>query len=193
MGIWDDIVGIGETIVDAGGDVVDALTDAAGSLFEGPGGLVGVMTAGTALLVAGPGMVVPALIGGTAAGNALIRHRHMRPDERAFAEQVFGASLPPNDRIVLTNLTGLKGAKFVCPNIAGDILVNLGPAYDNPTGYADDKYPSPGKVLIHELTHVWQIHHARFVPGLVCEGIGNQIGGAPYRPGQAGRPWSTQP
>jgi hypothetical protein len=29
-------------------------------------------------------------------------------------------------------------------------------------------------VLIHELTHAWQIEHSSFVPGLVCSGIVNQ-------------------
>jgi hypothetical protein len=190
MGIFDDIAEVGEDIVDGAGDVAGDLVDAAGDLFEGAGQLAGIAVAAGALFVIGPGAVIPAFIAGSAAANALIRQRHMTNDERAFAERVFGASLPPNDVIFLTNLTGIGGRKFVCPNVSGQMLVNLGEAFDNPVGYQDDKYPAPGKVFIHELTHVWQLHHATFVPGLVCEGIANQLADATYRPGEGGRPWA---
>src|SRR4051812_44492385 len=150
----------------------------------------GIVTAGASLFVLGPGTLIPAFIAGSATGNALIRHRQMTPEERAFAEGIFGNSLPPNDRIVLTNLSGLEGAKFTCPNLNGEILINLGNAYDNPLRYSDNKYPTPGKVFIHELAHAWQIHHASFVPGLVCTGIINQLADAEYRPGPGGKNWS---
>ncbi len=114
----------------------------------------------------------------------------MSPDERKFAETVFGGSLPSNDRIILTNLEGLNGRKFVAPNPAGQALVNLGNAYDNPMEFHDEAYPSKGKVFIHELTHAWQIHHSSFVPGLVCEGIFNQLTGADIKPGPGGKNWS---
>jgi hypothetical protein len=189
MSIWDDIEDIAEDIVDAASDVGSSLGDVASSLFEGPGQLVGIAAAGTALFVVGPGAVLPVFIAGSTTGNLLIRHRHMTDAERRFAESVFGPTLPANDRIVLTNLAGIEGRKFVCPNASGQVLVNLGNAYDNPMDYRDDKYPTPGKVFIHELTHVWQIHHAAFVPGLVCEGIGNQLSGVSYEPGFGGEPW----
>ncbi len=190
MSVWDDLEDIGQDVVDAASDVGDDLVEAASDLFEGPGQLVGIMTAGAALFVVGPGAVVPAFVAGAATGNALIRHRHLTGDERAFVERVFETTLPPDDRVVLTNLTGIEGRKFVCPNASGQALVNLGEAYDDPVHYQDDKYPAPGKVLVHELTHVWQLHHATFVPGLVCEGIANQLAGAQYRPGPGGGPWA---
>jgi hypothetical protein len=52
-------------------------------------------------------------------------------------------------------------------------------------------------VLIHELTHAWQIEHTDisdgFVPGLMCTGIYNQtvLGQAAYHYGRPGPPWSS--
>ena len=110
-------------------------------------------------------------------------------EEHAFAAMVFGITLPPVNRIILTNLSGIKTAAFVCPNANGQFLVNIGNAYDNPTTHVEPAYPSPGKLFIHELTHVLQIHRHKFVPGLVCEGIYNKLSDAPYEPDEAGKPW----
>ena len=32
-------------------------------------------------------------------------------------------------------------------------------------------YEKPGEVLIHELTHAWQIHHNTFLPGMLCKAL----------------------
>jgi hypothetical protein len=32
-------------------------------------------------------------------------------------------------------------------------------------------YQAAGQVLIHELTHAWQIHHTTFLPGLLCKAL----------------------
>ena len=189
MSIWDDLEDIGEDIVDAASDVAEGLGDAASSVFQGPGQLIGVAVAGGAFFLVGPTAVIPAFVAGSAAGNALVRHRSMTPAERRFADSVFGNTLPDNDRIVLTNFEGAGGRKFVCPNLSGQFLVNLGDAYDDPVGYRDAHYPAPGKVFVHELTHVWQLHHATFTPGLVCEAIGTQLADASYTPGPGGRAW----
>ena len=49
--------------------------------------------------------------------------------------------------------------------------------------------------MIHELTHAWQIAHAAFLPGLVCEGIVNQanntVGQSVYVYRPAGPDWSS--
>ena len=180
MSFWD----IPEDIVDAAGSVVGDVVDAAGELFDGPEGLIGVMTAGAALYVAGPNALIPAFVAGKAIGSALIEHREMSGDEEAFAEVVFGKNiLPPRERIILTNLSGIKTAAFVCPNVNGQILVNIGNAYDNPLTHVEPAYPSPGKLFIHELTHVLQVHRSQFTPGLVCQGIYNKISDADYAPG----------
>ncbi len=41
--IFDDIEDIAEDVVDATGSVIGDVVDAASSLFEGPGGLVGIL------------------------------------------------------------------------------------------------------------------------------------------------------
>jgi hypothetical protein len=66
-----------------------------------------------------------------------------------------------------------------------------------PLRSAYPSYPIAGQVLIHELTHAWQIEHTDisdgFVPGLMCTGIYNQtvLGQAAYHYGRPGPPWSS--
>jgi hypothetical protein len=52
--------------------------------------------------------------------------------------------------------------------------VNLGDAYPSPLSYTSPAYPVPGQVLIHELTHAWQIANSSYVPSLMCSGLWNQ-------------------
>ena len=165
MDLFGVIGGVAEDIVNAAGDVVGNVIEAGADLFEGAQGLAGIVVAGGALYVLGPGAVlIPAFVAGSAVAGALIQHRHMRPPERELAERVFGANnrLPPNGKIYLTNLIGLGGRAFVCPNATGDILVNLGSLVDSPTLRRTRNYPSPGKLFVHELTDVWQYHHGTF-------------------------------
>jgi hypothetical protein len=119
MSIFDELESVAEDVVDAAGNVAGGVVDAAASMFEGPQGLVGIMSSAAGLFVMGPAAIIPAFIAGSVAGQLLIRHRPLHPDERLFAEEVFGKSLPPNDRIILTNLSGLEGRAFVCPNVVG--------------------------------------------------------------------------
>jgi hypothetical protein len=125
--------------------------------------------------------------------NALIKQRPMSGWEAQFAAKVFGNSLPPADQIILTNLAGLGGRAFTLPGIDGKIYVNLGDAYGDPLN--DTTLGSPGQLLIHELTHAWQITHRSFTPGLVCEGIVNQtnfqVGQTVYQYGPPGEVWSA--
>ena len=193
MGILDDIGDTIESIVEAPGDLVEA----AASFFDGPGGVAGIFVSGATFLVGGPQALVPAVIAGigaTEGANALIKTRKLSPEERMLAEFVFGDTLPPYDRIILTNFIGLGNRAFVMPNTAGEYLVNLGGDYDDPIRSSHD--PEYGQLLIHELTHVWQIHHNSFVPGLICEGILNQsryiiLDKDVYNPGAGKKDWST--
>jgi hypothetical protein len=145
----------------------------------GIAGLAGVTVTGGTLLVLGPGAIVPAIIAGAAAGAAAeiaLRHRPMRADERAFADQVFKGSVP-FERVQLTNMLGFGGRAFTMPSVGETILVNIGTALDDPVHHTGGGDPhvtealAPGQLLIHELTHAWQIAHARFLPGLLCEMI----------------------
>ncbi len=162
----------------------------------GIGGTFGVI-AGVVVFAAGGGIVL-AVVVGVAVGmvtNALIKQRPLSQQESQFAAQVFGNTLPPADQIILTNLSGLGGRAFTMPGVDGKIYLNLGDAFNDPLHYTSGAYPTGGQVLVHELTHAWQIAHASFLPGLVCEGIVNQanytVGQSVYQYGPPGPPWSA--
>ena len=180
--------------------MVIALTSEVGQVFGnlGLGGTFGVL-AGIVVFAVG-GTLILALAAGVAVGamtNALIQQRRIRDDEWNFAAAaVFGTALPPADRIMLTNLSGIGGRPFTMPGIDQQIYINLGHAFDNPLGYKDDTtYPAAGQLLIHELTHAWQIAHSRFLPGLFCQGFVNQTNNTVvedvYRYGPPGPDWSA--
>ena len=131
-------------------------------------GLVGVLVSGAAAYVLGPGVLIPAFLVGAAVTAALVKQRHMTDEEKAFADRVFNGTLPL-DRILLTNIVGFGGRPFTTPAPGGAILVNLGKGFDDPvryTGKGGDtlNVNAPGQLLIHELTHAWQIENETFTP-----------------------------
>ena len=212
--VVDVIEDIGEFVIAAGtlGTsvatclVVGSELQRAGVSLPGLGGVVGLGIVAGTVYIYGPLYVVPAIVAGAAVGaivDSMVRIRSLSDDpksvwgdEVAFARQVFQDKLDFS-RIRLTNLSGLGTRAFTTPTIDGTILVNIGNAYDAPTKAVYPAYPVPGQVLIHELTHAWQIEHAAlddgFVPGLMCSGIYNQavIGRKAYTPGPPGQPWHS--
>ncbi|QNK82891.1 hypothetical protein [Nakamurella sp. PAMC28650] len=185
--------------------LVGSELDNAGVTLPGLGGVVGLAVVAGSVLIYGPFSVVPAIVVGIAAGAVVDSMIKIRPlsgdpasqwgDEVGFARRVFGDRLD-FDRIRVTNLSGLGGRDFTTPTVDGTILVNLGNAYDAPTtAILPGSYPVPGQVLIHELTHAWQIENASaadgYVPGLMCSGIFNQavLGRQAYHYGPPGPPW----
>ena len=199
-----DIFDIGAGAVGAAlGVVVGATREAIGWLGTtlGPGGTLGVIggvvvfAIGTVAGV-GAGALILAVVAGVAIGavtNALIGSRPLNDAEKALARQVFGGTLPVDD-VILTNLAGLGGRAFTAPGVDGKTYCNLGNAYDNPVGPGGMAYPQSGQLLIHELTHAWQIAHTGFLPGLMCSGLVNQaeyvLGDNVYDYGPAGPGWS---
>ncbi len=130
--------------------------------------------------------------------NALIKFRPLNSTEIAFARQVFGNS-PPYQDVVITNLAGLGDRAFTAPGVDGKTYLNIGRAYDNPLGTGGNAYPKPGQLLIHELTHAWQIAHTGSLPGLMCSGMVNQanfiLGDNVYQygpPGRGGREFNAE-
>ena len=147
--------------------------------------LAGVTVAGGILLVFGPSAIIPALVAGTATALLTdIQFRPMNQDEINLAFRVFKDTLPI-ERIVLTNLynptntaNGFLAREFTIPGIAdGKILVNMGKNFEHTLepdvqqNVRGTSYQSAGQVLIHELTHAWQIHHSSFLPGLLCKAL----------------------
>lgn len=178
--------------------VIIALGSEAGQLLGnlGIGGTFGLI-AGVVVFAFG-GSIVMAVIAGVAVGavtNALIKQRPIAQPELDFVAPVFKGTLP-GDQIVLTNLGGLGGRAFTMPGVDGKIYVNLAndQAFNDPLNYTSSAYPAKGQLLVHELTHAWQISHSSFVPGTVCEGIvnqaNNQVGQSVYQYGPPGSKWS---
>lgn len=198
-GLVASIENLPSTILNLAGGAVGFAVGAVLSLSSelgfhnlGIGGAFGVL-AGVVVFVAGGGIVF-AIVVGVAVGavvNSEIQQRPMTSEETQFAAQVFGNSLP-TDRIILTNMHGLGGRQFTFPGADNNIYLNLGPAFFDPLHYngldgQGLKYifhvtvpppPSPvaypGEILIHELTHAWQIAHSSFLPGMMCDFVFTQ-------------------
>jgi hypothetical protein len=146
--------------------------------LKGPGGFLNaIVTAGGLLVEWVSGVQIPVLLAGYVAGavaNALIRTRSPTQAEYDWVNRVFDGTLPDIGRIVITDMTGLGGRPFSVPNPVGQFVMNLGPGYDDPVHYNRNN-GGPGRLFVHEATHVWQIHNSSFLPGLLCEGVWNQV------------------
>ena len=169
----------------------------------GPGGTIGVIgglvifTIGTLSgLDAGTAFILGTIAGvaASAVSNALIKSRPLNVQEIALAQTVFGSTLP-YDKVILTNLAGIGGRAFTAPGVDGKTYCNIGSAFDNPIAAHNGAYPAAGELLIHELTHAWQIAHNNWIPGFVCSGIVNQanyiLGDDVYAYGPAGPAWAS--
>jgi hypothetical protein len=143
------------------------------------------------------GGFVLAVAAGVAVGavtNALIQQRPIADSEYQFVNTVFQGTLPPEDQIVITNLSAPGDIPFTIPGADNKIYMNMGTGYANPINfYPNDSYPTLGQVFVHEMTHVWQIHQSKFLPGLVCKGIvtwaDHQVGASVYQYGPPTTPW----
>ncbi len=161
-------------------------------------GTVGILLAAGAAFVLGPAALLPAFIVGAAVTAALVKQRHLTAAEKTFADQVFRGTLPV-DRILLTNLVGLGDRPFTTPAPGGAILVNLGEGYSDPINYtgkgnAKGGTNAPGELLIHELTHAWQIGNESFTPEYYCRAFSTAVGTvggdmSAYRYGPADASW----
>lgn len=166
------------------------------------------IVAGCVLIATGTGLIL-ATVGGVAAGavvDGMIDDRQISTDEYNTANaRVFGGSLPPAEKIRITNLTGIGGRAFVTPFGNDKIYVNLGtvapivwsgtPEYAAlPDDGARQRAFAAETTFIHELTHVWQVYNRSFLPGTVCAGFVNQVrnetGGSVYGYGPPGPLWS---
>lgn len=160
-------------------------------------GTVGVIFASGAAYVLGPGYAIPAFFASGAVTAAALRQEPLNDDERKLARSVFGDTLPL-DSILKTNLLSPNRRPFTTPTPGGTILLNLGNGFHDSIHYTggggDQRGPrAPGQLLIHELTHAWQIHHASFEPEFYCRAISSQLKDrkSAYGYGPAGGSWSS--
>jgi hypothetical protein len=194
-GVLGGLVDVGKTVIETyvaaqfsgivGAVIVlgSALGSATGVTVNNPNILAGITVGGGMLIVFGPSAIIPALAAGTATALVInARFRKMNDGEIALAEKVFKDKLPIK-RILITDLyipsqnaKGPVAREFCVPGIDGSILVNMGKNFDHTLGpdvqlKIRKGYEKPGEVLIHELTHAWQIHHNTFFPGLACKAL----------------------
>jgi hypothetical protein len=202
-----DLLDLGVGAVGAAiGAVIAVTREAIGSLNLnlGPGATIGVI-AGAAVFVIGAFAGAPlgsAAVLGTVAGvatgavaNALIQSRAMIPNEIMMAQEVFGSELNCAN-VMFTNFNDSSGRAMTAPGVDGRTYCNFGPLYAaDMTAQYNGAYPDPGELMIHELTHAWQIQHNSFIPGFVCSGFVNQanytFGDNVYRYGPPGPPWQS--
>jgi hypothetical protein len=168
---------------------------ATGLTIKNPNVLLGITVAAGVYVVFGSGFVIPAIAAGTAtAALSDIRFRSLNEEEIQRANQIFKGTLPV-DRIVLTDLHNPdQYREFVYPAIDGSIQVNMGRNYDNPlSGDANGRTPylKPGSVLMHELTHAWQIEHTEFIPGMACKALLEREYYQDVKTSGSGAPWSS--
>ena len=108
----------------------------------------------------------------------VVQHRTMRADELGVARYVFRDSIRRINEIRLTNLAGFGGRPFTVPTHAGGAVVNLG------KDYIHNNHILNMPLLIHELTHVWQIQRSLLPELFICNGllvqIENEIGESVY-------------
>ena len=152
----------------------------------------GVVSAGGLAWMISPTYAVPIFIGGKIATDALIKHHTIKADEYAFAQIVFGNTLPPADKITLTNIAGKDNRAFVFPMPDGSVQMNLTDriysAPGGPTKATDPNYPLPGELFIHELTHTWQLKNRQpTMHQWIFEGVQK----VSYVPHASNRPWNS--
>jgi hypothetical protein len=184
--VYDEIVSlVGGAVGASLGVVIGVSKDAVGWIGAtfGPGGTLGLVGGVVVFAVSaslGVGVADAALLGVVSAvvicvvTELLTDTRPLTAPERALAARVFGDTLPLDD-IRLTNIGGSGGRGFTARGIDGKIYCNLGKAFYSPLGDHGGSYAYPGQLLIHELTHAWQINNGTFLPGLMCSMLVTQF------------------
>ncbi len=123
--------------------------------------------------------------------TTLRRFRQRRPltaAEYAWAVEVFGATLPARERIRLSPALGPHRRAFTFPGPRATVTIHLGPAAADPLG-------TDPTLFAHELTHVWQIHHARHLGHWLARAVVTQVrfslGRDVYGIGDGSAPWRS--
>lgn len=204
--LFADLLDLGAGVIGATLGVVLAATREATDWLNttlGPGGTLAVIS-GFAIFAVGAlqganlaASLIAATVEGVGIGlltEALVDHRKLNDAELALARQVFGDTINYS-KVRLTNLSGFGKRPFTVPGADGKTYVNIGPGFSDASTYTKPNYPIPGQLLIHELTHAWQIEHSDFLPGWMCHAVINQANNSfvesAYKYGGAGPAWSS--
>jgi hypothetical protein len=169
-----------------------------GSLIATGSLVPGARVIGGILWMAGPANTLFAI---AAEGIASIgsRTRELSKNEYDWAnEKVFLGSLPPQDKILLTDTIGSENRAFTFPRYDGKITLNMGPsAFNDPRsyqvnspkeGYMPEATTKYGEVFVHELVHACQIQHSKMDVVLIADVLANVARGkSAYLYGPAGQ------
>lgn len=158
-----------------------------GSVFSTGSLVPGARLAAGILWMAGPSNTMFAI---AAEGIASLgtRTRQLTQDEYDWANhEVFLGSLPPRDKLVLTDTIGGGDRAFTFPRYDGKITLNMGAvAFEDPRSYPGVM----GATYIHELVHACQIDHAGSDLGFLSDALSSKVceatGDSPYAYGPAG-------
>lgn len=176
-----------------------------GSLISTGSLVPGARLVGNILWMAGPANMLFAI---AAEGIAAIGSRTQELPEESYNwanNEVFLGSLPPRDKLVHTDTIGAGDRAFTFPRFDDKITLNMGPdGWPDPRNYhvgylKGDRYPGQkvkyGEVLIHELVHACQIHHASIDLSLLADALASKVceatGNSPYVYGPAGTDYSS--
>lgn len=181
-----------------------------GSLVSTGSLVPGARLVGDTLWMAGPANTLFAI---AAEGIAAVGSQAQQLPEEVYDwanNEVFLGSLPPREKLVHTDTIGGGNRAFTFPRFDGKITMNLGPeGWPDPRNYRaprngvsyskGDRYPNQvvkyGEVIIHELVHACQIHHASIDLSLLADALASKVceatGNSPYTYGPAGTDYSS--
>ena len=102
-----------------------------------------------------------------------LKVRVLTQEEKDLAKQVFHESLDIS-KIRITTVSGYQNRAFT---VFGwkNTYCHMGRSFTNPKNATTSAYPEPGQLLIHELTHAWQIQHASSKIKLSLKAVVTQI------------------
>lgn len=129
-----------------------------------------------------------------AAATALtVRSRPLDEYERAIAVQVFGEARWLDD-VRLTTMSVQHGRAFAFPGADGRTYLNLGTKGFHAPLDGNRIYPAIGQILVHELTHAWQIAHAKSLAAFLSHAadvqLRNELGERVYDIGSGPVVWA---
>jgi hypothetical protein len=187
---------IGETIGFAGALIIFVGVEF-GSLVTTGGLTAGARVIEGILWMAGPSGIVFSL---AAHGIVLLgeRSRELSDDEYRYALPVFGGTLPPKERLLVTDTIGGDDRPFTFPTVDGKVALNMGSAaYQDPRSFHvthndPNRRRSYGEVFIHELVHAWQIEHNGLGVTVIADALSSKVcellGSDPYKYAPLGFP-----
>lgn len=111
------------------------------------------------------------------------KSRQISQEEYDLAKVVFKSSIPPRNKIIITNQAGLDGRAYVFPRIDGSISINVREInFNNLIRSPHDRFTFES-TFIHEMVHVCQCYfwgQDKFILNAVRDSLYNECCGDAY-------------